>query len=398
MLSNLPKYKITIDSEYSDGEDLGINEIAFTSTPAIKMKGLAFSAQTPNKQVFADKVKMRLAAPAIIPMEIYRNDVEEYYVEFTEKEIEKIHQKFMKKLGTSKGSIFNLEHDTEQKVPAYILETWLVENPEQDKSFSTYGIKVPKGTMFVVAQLTDQEYFNKLVENEQTGFSIEGFLGLKLSEIINNNKQKEEKMNELTLPDGEHTIGEKIYVVKDGAVIEVRDVVKEVEMADYTNEIDTRLVDGTEVRVITKGEAISVGDMVLVKVGEGYKEAPEGKHELEGGLVVYTDAQGYINEIETADTAKVDEVGLSEEVKEEEEVIEEEMQEDVITEEVVTEETSTYSKADLDAKFDELYKMIADLKIEESDIEDVIEEENKIEVALSVNQRFSAVTEFLKKK
>jgi hypothetical protein len=388
MLSNLPKYKITIDSEYSDGEDLGINEIAFTSTPAIKMKGLAFSAQTPKKQVFADKVKMRLAAPAIIPMEIYRNDVEEYYVEFTEKEIEKIHQKFMKKLGTSKGSIFNLEHDTEQKVPAYIFETWLVENPEQDKSFSTYGIKVPKGTMFVVAQLTDQEYFNKLVENEQTGFSIEGFLGLKLSEIINNNKQKEEKMNELTLPDGEHTIGEKIYVVKDGAVIEVRDVVKEVELAE------TELLDGTKVRV--EGD-LAVGNKAEVYINGEWVKAPEGQHNLADGRVIYVDAEGLINEIETPDTKKVDEVGLSEEVKEEEEVIEEEMQEDVITEEVVTEETSTYSKADLDAKFDELYRMIAELKIEESDIEDEIEVE-EAQIQLTAHQKFSVVTEFLKRK
>jgi hypothetical protein len=334
MKSNLPKYKITIDSEYSDGEDLGINEIAFTATPAIKMKGLAFSAETPKKQVFADKVKMRLAAPAIIPMEIYRNDEEEYYVEFTEKEIEKIHQKFMKKLGTSKGSIFNLEHDTEQKVPAYIFETWLVENPEQDKSFSTYGIKVPKGTMFVVAQLTDQEYFNKLIENEQTGFSVEGFLGLKLSEIINNKKQKEEKMNELTLPDGEHTIGEKIYVVKDGAVIEVKDVIKEELTTDMP----------------------ASGDTVELTAS-----------------------------VDTAETI------------EEEEVIEEEMQEDVITEEVVTEETSTYSKADLDAKFDELYKIIADLKIEESVIEDEVEVE-EAQIQLTAHQKFSVVTEFLKRK
>lgn len=84
------------------------------------------------------------------------------------------------------------------------------------------------------------------------------------------------------------------------------------KMADYTNEIDTKLVDGTEIRVLTKGEAISVGDMVLVKVGEGYKEAPEGRHEVEGGLVVYTDAEGNINEIETKETEERDETGLSE--------------------------------------------------------------------------------------
>jgi hypothetical protein len=80
----------------------------------------------------------------------------------------------------------------------------------------------------------------------------------------------------------------------------------------YNKEIDTKLVDGTEIRILTKGEAISVGDMVLVKVGEGYKEAPEGRHEVEGGLVVYTDAEGNINEIETKETEEKDEEGMAE--------------------------------------------------------------------------------------
>lgn len=84
------------------------------------------------------------------------------------------------------------------------------------------------------------------------------------------------------------------------------------KMEDYKNEIMAKLLDGTEVKIITKGDAVSVGDMVLVKVGEGYKEAPEGRHELEGGLVVYTDAEGYINELETAETEKEEELGNNE--------------------------------------------------------------------------------------
>lgn len=76
---------------------------------------------------------------------------------------------------------------------------------------------------------------------------------------------------------------------------------------DYKNEITSKLLDGTEIKILSKGEAVSVGDMVLVKVGEGYEKAPEGRHELEGGLVVYVDAEGYINELETAETDKTTE-------------------------------------------------------------------------------------------
>lgn len=81
---------------------------------------------------------------------------------------------------------------------------------------------------------------------------------------------------------------------------------------DYNNEIMGKLMDGTEVKVLSKGDAISVGDMVLVKSGEEFVKAPEGKHMLEGGLVIYVDAEGYINELETAETEEEAEMGNNE--------------------------------------------------------------------------------------
>ena len=213
MTKDLPIYKITIDPEYSDGEDLGIEQIAFTSQPAIKVIGMAFNQA--ERMVFADDLKYRITAPAMIPMEIYRKDDEqgEYYVQFTEETIAKIHEKFMSDLRNR--DLFNLEHDTSKTVPAYILETWVVDQPKQDKAFSTFGIEVPKGTLMVTAQITDKEYYAELVANDQVGFSIEGFLGLKLSNQLNKYSMK--------LPDGEHLIEGKIYIVVDGEVVEIKD-------------------------------------------------------------------------------------------------------------------------------------------------------------------------------
>jgi hypothetical protein len=226
MVNDLPIYKITIDPEYSDGEDLGIEQIAFTSNPAIKVRGLAF--ENVAKRFFSDNLKYRVTAPAMIPMEIYRRDDDgEYYVQFDEQTIEQIYVKFMKDL--SNRNVFNLEHDQSKEVPAYILEAWIVENPTQDKALTTYGIEVPKGTLMLTAQITDVDYYNKLVEDEQIGFSIEGFLGMKLSKHL--------KQNNMNFPDGEHTIDGKIYVVKDGEVTEIRDVVVEEAMAEVTEEV-----------------------------------------------------------------------------------------------------------------------------------------------------------------
>lgn len=94
----------------------------------------------------------------------------------------------------------------------------------------------------------------------------------------------------------------EIYMEKD------MEMGMENKMADYKNEIASKLKDGTEVRIMSKGDALSVGDEVMVKDAEGnFVQAPEGRHELEGGLVIYTDAKGFINELETEETDKTTE-------------------------------------------------------------------------------------------
>ena len=239
---NLPIYKITIDPEYSEnGEDLGIEQIAFTSTPAIKVMGMAFNSQV-KQMIFKDNVKYRIVAPALIPMEIYRKDDEdgkEYYVKFTKEEIEKIHSKFMKDM--SNKDLFNLEHDTDETVPAYVLEAWIVDNPTKDKAYSSFGIQVPTGTLMVTAQVTDVEYYNHLVDNDQVGFSIEGYLGMKLKEVT----QLKTDINMNKLPDGEHTIEGKIYVVVDGEITEIRDA--EVVEASEEVALEDTVVEEEEV-------------------------------------------------------------------------------------------------------------------------------------------------------
>jgi prefoldin subunit 5 len=78
------------------------------------------------------------------------------------------------------------------------------------------------------------------------------------------------------------------------------------KMEDYKNEIKSKLADGTEVKILSKGDALSVGDEVMVKTGEGtFVKAPAGRHELEGGLVIYTDGNGFINELETKETEDI---------------------------------------------------------------------------------------------
>lgn len=251
-----PVYKITIDEAYSDGEDLGVEMIAFTSKPAIKVKGMAFNSHVAPMS-FSDSVKMRIVAPAMIPMNIYRMDEdteEEYDVQFSSEVIEQIHAKFM--LNLSNKNIFNLEHDQNKIVPAYILEAWIVDNPETDKAFTTYGIEVPKGTLMLTSQVTDKDYYDKLVESGQVGYSIEGFLGMKLSEHLNKYT--------MTLPDGEHMIEDKIYVVKDGEVIEIKEVPAPAEEEMSTDMPEEEAPAEAEAEAVVEEEEVAMAvDPVL---------------------------------------------------------------------------------------------------------------------------------------
>ena len=251
-----PVYKITIDEAYSDGEDLGVDMIAFTSKPAIKVKGMAFNSHVAPMS-FSDSVKMRIVAPAMIPMNIYRMDEdteEEYDVQFSADVIEQIHAKFMMNL--SNKNIFNLEHNQDKIVPAYILEAWIVDNPETDKAFTTYGIEVPKGTLMLTSQVTDKDYYDKLVESGQVGYSIEGFLGMKLSEHLNKYT--------MTLPDGEHLIEDKIYVVKDGEVIEIKEVPAPAEEEMSTDVPEEEAPAEAEAEAVVEEEEVAMAvDPVL---------------------------------------------------------------------------------------------------------------------------------------
>jgi len=339
MKRNIPNVKITIDEEYSQGEDLGVSMVAFTKRPAILVKGMAFQSNT-KPQYFNDDLKYRICAPVMIPMEIYRCDEDgEYTVTFTEEEIDKIHSKFMKNYTSTK--IFNLEHNVENVAPAYILETWIVDKPMEDKSYTTFGIKVPKGTLMMTTQITDNEYYDELVANDQIGFSIEGFLGLKLSEIITKNKN-EEKMaqNELMLPAGE-------YTDKDGNVFIVSE-------------------DGT----------------ITTKTEMGLEVTPEAEAQPEVSGTTETKL-----EKQTEEEVKMEEVVTEEEVNEEE------MAEVPPTEEPTTE---TYSKEEVDAKFEELYKIIATMQSEDV-LEDELELSSIEETKMSIHDRFSAFVNFSKK-
>jgi hypothetical protein len=101
-------------------------------------------------------------------------------------------------------------------------------------------------------------------------------------------------------------------VVVAGKIDKIEGEVKEEEKEEEGPEIEielaeTELLDGTKVKV--EGD-VAVGNKVLVEKDGEFVKAPEGQHNLADGKVIYVDADGLINEIQTPDTKKEDEVEL----------------------------------------------------------------------------------------
>jgi len=290
-IDGIPVYTITIEEEYSEGNDLGIDMIAFTDSPAIVTKGLAFKSQS-KPLMFKDDAKMRVAAPVMIPMDIYRSDEDgEYYVEFTAEIIEGIYSKFMQNIKSK--DLFNIEHKAEDKVPAYILETMLVDTDAKIQMLkSDYNIDVPKGSVFVVSQVTDKDYYNSLVSKDQLGYSIEGFLGLKLNKhnMVKEKYELDGKFYEVV--EGKLTpieLAEEEVEEVEEVVMAEEEVEEEVELADETEEeveeevameVDTEL-DAEAVMTIVAPALNELREEILGLLADKNNEEEEVEEEVE---------------------------------------------------------------------------------------------------------------------
>lgn len=313
MEKNIPTYKISDDPSLSEnGELMGIDEVANTATPAIVLKGVAFNSQEfsiVKDLKFSDTLKLRVAGPILIPdFPIYRKDDElgEYNVVFTKERIESLYNNFMRR---KKTNPFNLDH-TSSKNDSYILESWIVEgNPKQDKSFTKYGIECPEGSVFIVQQFTDAEYFQKeIIEKDRTGFSIEGFLGLELSQIIKEQfkktKMEKQKFEKQILEDGTPVYvsnGEAFIIDDNGDKAPIFDGEHKLKDGSIIETVggkvtESKPVEAAKTEEPAKAEAPATAPVAEKKEEEKMADAPVAEKPVEAPKVDAPVASGTVDE------------------------------------------------------------------------------------------------------
>ena len=122
---------------------------------------------------FTEDDQMIITGPAMTPgVLIPRKDGDDatFHVYFTAETIEKISRKFLEE---SKHNNTDINHDNSVVTENTLLESWIVDNPEMDKSKS-YGFDVPTGTWMVSYKINNKDTWNQIKNGELNGFSITG--------------------------------------------------------------------------------------------------------------------------------------------------------------------------------------------------------------------------------
>jgi len=150
-----------------------------------------------ERQVFSDEDEQIVVGPAMIPdLEIIRKDEkgDPYYVKFTKEVVAKIAEKFMREL---RNRDTNIEHE-DNDAGSYVMETWLVEDPEHDKINTKYGFELPEGSWCVKMRVKDPETWKMIKAGKLNGFSIEGnFMSKEDYEDFMRDKKTYERINKI---------------------------------------------------------------------------------------------------------------------------------------------------------------------------------------------------------
>ena len=150
----------------------GVHALSIVENPAIQSDFIALGDQKPVLLAEVNKDKQILMGAALIPDKpIYRKDgEEEYYVYFSKETIAKTAEAFFRNNNQNNAT---LEH-AEVLDNMTVFESWIVEDPEYDKS-KKYGLEVPEGTWMVSMKVDDKDVWDNYVkDNKVFGFSIEG--------------------------------------------------------------------------------------------------------------------------------------------------------------------------------------------------------------------------------
>jgi len=166
-------------------EKKGVFRVSIVKNPAVGEGDLVLMSAQEIKGVFY--------APVMIPdLKIQRvgEDGEKYMVYYDAETVEQLANNYFKQCGNSNT---NIEHNEEGVEGVYPVESWIVKDPENDKS-KALGMPMQKAGTWIMGYKCDSpEILEKIKSQLLQGLSIEGLLDMEEdtdSPIAKFNKQK----------------------------------------------------------------------------------------------------------------------------------------------------------------------------------------------------------------
>ena len=122
---------------------------------------------------FSSDDEMIVTGPAMIPNALIPRKDEMgnlFHVYFSKETVKNIAKKFLQ---DNNAHNTDINHDDNVVTENTLLESWIVENPDMDKS-TALGFNVPEGTWMTSYKINNEETWQKIKAGELNGFSVTG--------------------------------------------------------------------------------------------------------------------------------------------------------------------------------------------------------------------------------
>jgi hypothetical protein len=178
-----------------------VNCFSIVLGAAVQTKLSKFANEVLKPVFFANQEKRIIYSVAMRPnKEIYRKDIngEPGYITFDAEEVEKMQQSYFK--SNNKGlTKMSLNHSDETVTDVYPIESWIVLNPELDKSKTLLMEDVQAGDLILGFKIENDDVWENFVKTgEVDGISLEAFLDYEIINPIINMTKEEKKENFFT--------------------------------------------------------------------------------------------------------------------------------------------------------------------------------------------------------
>jgi hypothetical protein len=301
----VPLVQFTFDPNKKESGMVGISLV---DKPAIESNFQYFEEQKPKPQYFKvegyEGIVQGLALIPDKPILRYDKNDNPYFGYFTAETIKQLKNKFSKDLMTN-----NVSADHNGKiVDGYLTESFIIDSPERLADVKARGIAdATMGSWFVQYQIDDPATFQRVVDGELRGFSIEAFL----QSFLQVNKPTDNVNNQI------NTIMNKL-IEKFQAMLDEIKLAEAAPAPVAAPSGETKPVDAAkpEVKKMESAKVYggtdmveygNIGEPVTVTAVDGTKSpAKEGDYILDNQKEITVDAAGNLAGIEsTSDQSPV---------------------------------------------------------------------------------------------